>query len=134
MNFKKRFRVHLRRAIRKSQNALSSEKKLSETQELAIAVIKRAISHPDAKLLTAPISGTKYIHFNDIFIRIEKCYVNIINGSYSYHVDMFDETLNSINHKFNAKLELTYKRWERTMTTKTNKSLTTILQELNNIK
>lgn len=130
MNFKKKFRVRLRKFIRKSQSAFTPERKLSETQQLAISVIKKAIIHPDAELLTAPISGTKYIHFNDVFIRIEKNYVNIINGSYSYHVDMFDDSLESINRKFNAKLESTYKHWERTITVKTNKSLNTILQDL----
>lgn len=130
MNFKKKFRVRFRNFIRKSQSAFTPERSLSETQQLAISVIKKAIIHPDAELLTAPISGTKYIHFNDVFIRIEKNYVNIINGSYSYHVDMFDDSLDSINRKFNAKLESTYKRWERTITAKTNKSLNTILQDL----
>jgi hypothetical protein len=130
MNFKKKFRVRFRNFIRKSQSTFTPERSLSETQQLAISVIKKAIIHPDAELLTAPISGTKYIHFNDVFIRIEKNYVNIINGSYSYHVDMFDDSLDSINRKFNAKLESTYKRWERTITAKTNKSLNTILQDL----
>ena len=107
MNFKKKFRVRFRSFIRKSQSTFTPERSLSETQQLAISVIKKAIIHPDAELLTAPISGTKYIHFNDVFIRIEKNYVNIINGSYSYHVDMFDDSLDSINRKFNAKLEST---------------------------
>ncbi len=132
MNFKKRFRVRFRSFLRKSQNAFTPAKELSETQQLAIAVIKKAIIHPSAELLTAPISGTKYIHFNDVFIRIEKDFVNIINGSYSYHVHMQDEALSAINRKFNAKLETTYKRWERAITTKTNKSLNTILQDLTN--
>jgi hypothetical protein len=130
MNFKKRFRVRFRKFIRKSQNAITPESPLSETQELAIAVIKKAIIHPEAELLTAPISGTKYINFGDVFIRIEKNYVNIINGSYSYHVDMNEAALSTVNRKFNAKVESTYKKWENTITTKTNKSLNTILKDL----
>jgi hypothetical protein len=47
---------------------------------------------------------------------------------------MQDEALSAINRKFNSKLETTYKRWERAITTKTNKSLNTILQDLTNKK
>ena len=134
MKLSKNLRVYVRRIVRKGQNKITPIHQLSETQLLAVAVIKRAIIHPDAELLMAPLSGTKYIHFNDVFIVIEEHFAKIINGAYSYHVDLDDRTITNIVHKFNTKLESTRKTWEFDITTKTNRSLTTILGELSNKK
>ena len=128
--FIKRFRVYLRRFLRSGKNKITPQYKLTETQVLAVSVIQKAIIHPDAELLIAPISGTKYIHFNEVFIRIETHFVLIINGSYSYHIDLDDRTIGNIIHKFNSKLEFTRKNWEFTITNKTNRSLNTIIKDL----
>ena len=131
MNYKKKLRVYIRQYSRKLQNKMTPVHQLSETQLLAVAVIRKAIINPNAELLIAPISGTRYIHFKEIFIRIENNFVNIINGSYSYHIDLDDKTINTLHRKFNAKLESTSKQWEYTITNKTKRSLNSILTELN---
>lgn len=130
MKLSKKLRVYVRRIVRSGQNKITPQHKLSETQLLAVAVIKRAIIHPEAELLMAPVSGTRYIHFNEVFIVLDVHFAKIINGAYSYHVDLDDRTLSNIVHKFNTKLESTRKIWEFDITTKTNRSLTTILTEL----
>jgi hypothetical protein len=109
-----------------------SEKPLSETQELAVAVVKKAIVNPEAELLLAPISGTRYIHFDDVFIVIDSHHVSINNGSYSYHIDMDTTPIDKLRKKFNTKLESTRKTWEHVIVKKTNKSLANILNELTN--
>lgn len=120
----------------KIKTAFHSKEKVStdilESQKLAVAIINKAIAHSNAILLTAPISETRYIHFNDIFIRIEYDNVTIINGVYSYHIVINYKDAEYLINKFNLKLEQTRKQWEREIVTKTHRSLNNILEELNN--
>lgn len=132
MKVSKKFRVRSRNFFRSIKNSVMSEKPLSETQELAVAVVKKAIVNPEAELLLAPISGTRYIHFDDVFIVIDSHHVSINNGSYSYHIDMDTTPIDKLRKKFNTKLESTRKTWEHVIVKKTNKSLANILNELTN--
>ena len=126
-----RFLVRSRRLINKK---LTSDAGVcTETQQLAIAVIKRAINFNNSELLIAPLSGTRYVHVNDIFIRIEFRDVTIIDGIYSYHVTIPDYYADKIYRKFNLKLETRRKLWETSILTKTNRSLSSILKDFEKI-
>lgn len=103
---------------------------LTESQDLAVKVITKAISHPRSVLLMAPISGTRYIHFDDVFIRMEFNQLTIINGVYSYQITIHPKDADSLVTKFNLKLEQTRKQWEREIVGKTKQSLTTLLTAL----
>lgn len=122
-----RLKVLIRRIWRKR---IYPSEKLLVNQEIALSIIRKAIINEDAKLLLAPLSETRYIQYNDIFIRIQPGFVSIINGKYSYDVSMPNSAIESIVDKFNIKLESTRKKWENSMTQKTTKSLNTILSEL----
>ncbi len=122
-----RFLVRFRRLINKRLATDAGE--CSETQQLAIAVVKRAINLNKSELLIAPLSGTRYIHMKDIFIRMEFRDITIINGVYSYHVTIPDYHADKLCRKFNLKLETRRKLWENSILTKTNRSLTNILKE-----
>lgn len=122
-----RLKVLIRRIWRKR---IYPSEKLLVNQEIALSIIRKAIINEDAKLLLAPLSETRYIQYNDIFIRIQPGFFSIINGKYSYDVSMPNSAIESIVDKFNIKLESTRKKWENSMTQKTTKSLNTILSEL----
>ena len=126
-----RFLVRFRRLINKRLAADAGE--CSETQQLAIAVTKRAINFNKSELLIAPLSGTRYIHMKDIFIRIEFREITIINGVYSYHVTIPDYHADKLYRKFNLKLETRRKLWETSILTKTNRSLASILKDFEKI-
>lgn len=126
-----RFLVRFRRLINKRLATDAGE--CSETQQLAIAVIKRAINFNKSELLIAPLSGTRYIHMKDIFIRIEFRDITIINGVYSYHVTIPDYHADKLYRKFNLKLETRRKLWETSILTKTNRSLASILKDFEKI-
>jgi hypothetical protein len=83
-------------------------------------------------MLIAPISGTRYIHYNDIFIKIDHRLITIINGTYTYHINISDNDTDLLLERFNFRLENVRKRWEETITTKTTRSLNSILEDLNN--
>ena len=126
-----RFLVRSRRLINKK---LTSDAGVcTETQQLAISVIKRAINFNNSELLIAPLSGTRYVHVNDIFIRIEFRDVTIIDGVYSYHVTIPDYYADKLYRKFNLKLETRRKLWESSILTKTNRNLSSILKDFEKI-
>lgn len=112
------------------RHRLNSNSPLSENQLLAIRIIKRAISDKRSTLVIAPISDTRYIHFNDIFIKIEMDIVTIINGSYLYHIQLPTNEVGKLLDKYNCHLEMIRKEWEAQMTVKAKNSLDKILNEL----
>lgn len=128
----KRFRVRYRNFWRKQQDRLIPSLPLTETQELALSIVKKAIISKGVELLVAPVSGTRYIHFNEVFIKIEHKMITIVNGTYTYHIEISEKSTAELLDKFNFKLEAVQKTYEHTILTKTKRSLNTILQELNN--
>lgn len=102
-----------------------------ESQKLFITIINKALSNPRCKLLIAPISNTRYIHFDDIFIRMDYNNITIINGVYSYNIMISQYDAEQLITKFNVKLEQTRKQWEREIVSKTHRSLNNILEDLN---
>lgn len=126
-----RLLVRFRRLVNKRLAADAGE--CSETQQLAISVVKKSINFNRSELLIAPLSGTRYIHMKDIFIRIEFRDITIINGVYSYHVTIPEYHANKLYRKFNLKLETRRKLWETSILTKTNRSLANILKDFEKI-
>lgn len=133
--FKTRFnraRVRWRKRRRNLGSKFEYRPENTITQELAIAIVKKAIWNPGATMLIAPISGTRYIHYDDIFIKIDHRLITIINGTYTYHINISDKDTDFLLDRFNFRLENVRKRWEETITAKTTRSLNSILEDLNN--
>jgi hypothetical protein len=122
-----RRRVKLRR---KQLNAIKQKHPLQGNELLAFSVIKKSIFHPSAELLIAPISQNRYIHFDDIYIKLQYEYSVIINGKYSYFIVIPDHYVKELNRLFDVKLESTRRKWELAAERKTNKSLQDILIQL----
>jgi len=130
--FSKRLRVYFRRLWRMQNDILMPNYPLTEIQELTMKIVKKAIITKGVELLVAPVSGTRYIHFNEIFIKIDHKLVTIINGSYTYHIEISEKSMSELLNRFNFKLETVQKAYEHTILTKTKRSLYTILEDLTN--
>lgn len=128
---RKRFYVKVRKCFKKVTSKLDTKESLNEAQLLTIAIVKKAIFHPTAELVIAPISDTRYIHFDNVFIRIEGLTVTIINGLYSYHVILPDQNIVELYVRFNQRMEFKRKCWEKDIMSKMKRSLSDILNELN---
>jgi hypothetical protein len=126
----KRLQVHFRRFWRRQNDILIPNYPLTEIQELALTIVKKAIIAKGSELLVAPVSGTRYIHFNEIFIKIDPKLITIINGSYTYHIEISEKSTSELLNRFNFKLETVQKAYEHTILTKTKRSLNTILEDL----
>jgi len=127
----KRFLVRNRKFSKRVSQKFDPVKELSYDQKLAVSIVKRAIINYNADLLVAPNSGIRYIRFDNVFIRIEPSIVTIINGVYSYHIQIPEPAERLIIQKFNRRLEQIQTHWESEAVSKTKRSLTTILEELN---
>jgi hypothetical protein len=103
---------------------------VTDTQELGEKVFEKAIARTDAELLLAPLSNTYYIKSDDIFIILDGLQLKIINGRYEYHITLTEKIHNKLSAKFKRVLENRRKKMEEQMLSKTNRSLQTILQEL----
>lgn len=125
-----RMMVKQRRFWIKSFNILNPKTLLTDNQDLAIGIVRKAISHPDADLFMAPITATRYIRYKDIFISIENGLIAIINGTYSYHISIPEREMQHIVNKFNFRLENIRKTYEATIRNKTKRNLTNVLAEL----
>jgi hypothetical protein len=126
----RRLQVRFRRWRRSIEKKFTPWPKNSEVQELAIGIVRRAINYDNSNLLIAPISGDRYIHYNDIFIKLEHQRVTIINGTYTYDIIITSNDSERLQTMFNARLERTRKDWEEAIRSKTERSLKNIYNEL----
>ena len=118
------------RARLKFRKMVQKKTELEENQKIASNIIIRAISRPNAKLLIAPISGTKYIHVDDIFIKMDYDGVSIINGRYSYDLSLPNAEMALLIRRFNIRLEKTREDWDAIIHSKTYHSLATIFEDM----
>jgi hypothetical protein len=104
--------------------------KLTANQELGIKIFEKSLIIPGAELLIAPISGTYYIKTEDIFIVLDGNELRIVNGRYEYHISLTMRSYEKLTDRFKRILESRRKKMEQSMLSKTNRSLSEILQDV----
>ena len=77
---------------------------LSDIQQKAYDIIIQMINDKDSKLLVDNVNSRKGIENKDVFVKIEKNRLSIINGVYFYNVAIDDRIHDNITEKFNDKL------------------------------
>ena len=117
-------------AKKRANNMMSAKEKINETQDLSFKIVRRMIYSPNSELLLSPISGTHYIHSKDVFVRIDDMNVCIINGKYSYDVQLMKSQIDDLLFFFHTKMESKRKVMEKEIMSKTQRSLKTILADL----
>jgi glutamate racemase len=108
------------------------EEAISQTQKNAMKILKKMMVSPESEMMIAPISGTHYIHWKDVFARFNGDKVQIINGKYFYDIWLTAKQSDEILDFFRHRLENRRKKMEIEIMDKTNRSLETILQEIEN--
>ena len=104
--------------------------RLTSNQELGIKIFEKCLIMPDSELLIAPISGTFYIKSKDIFIVLDGNELKIVNGKYEYHIYVSSRSYEKMIGKFKRILESRRKKMEESMLSKTNRSLSEILEDV----
>jgi hypothetical protein len=106
---------------------------VSEKQETCCRIVRKLISSPESELVIAPISGDYYIKHRDLVVKMTQNQVHIINGKYFYSFEM-PQRIDKLEKAFRVRLEGKVKNMESEMVKKTQRSLHTILDELENEK
>lgn len=120
--------VWLRKRLRST--TLDATNYLTDTQSLAVAIVKKSIANTESELLIAPISDALYINHKDVYIKIEYRTISIVNGKYSYYVEISETDSKILTHKFYAKMEAKAAKMEAAMNSNTEKSLKQIYENL----
>ena len=123
----KQFEILVRNSTRK---IFQKKDNLNSDQKIAISIIKKSIVNEKSQLVAAPMSNRKFVHLNDVFITINETLIEIVNGKYSYEIEIPESQMNNIKKCFNRTLERRIHTWERTITNKRAKSLSDILETL----
>lgn len=123
----KQFEILVRNSTRK---IFQKKDNLNSDQKMAVSIIKKSIVNEYSQLVAAPMSNRKFVHLNDIFITINETLIEIVNGKYSYEIEIPESQMNDIKKCFNRTLERRLHTWERTITNKRAKSLSDILETL----
>lgn len=106
---------------------------LDKNQKLGVSIFEKALIIEEAELLIAPLSHTYYIEAGDIFIILDAITLRIINGRYQYHIAINEEVFNKLSSRFKRVMEKRRKQMEDKITTKTNRSLQQILEDVSEL-
>ena len=113
---------------------------LNDKQKVMIQVVQSIVSAPEADLLIAPISGTRYIKLREIYMKIdsnteEGTFIELINGRFIHHVGFPEKTINDDVLKiFDEETEKRRKIMEKSIWDKTTRSLESVMKEIEEIK
>lgn len=101
-------------------------------QSSAYLICRKLIEKEGALLLTAPVSGKRFIKVDDgnMFVIIGKTDVQIINHVYSYTIPMEGHTYIKMINAFDNKLESIRTKMEEDITGNIQKSLKQIKEDL----
>jgi hypothetical protein len=126
----KTMRIKLLRSYIEINRRFSRNEIASETQLKTISILKKVTVSPESELMIAPISGTYYIKWKEIFVKFQGERIHIINGKYSYEVWLTMKQSDELLSFFKHRLESRRKMMEKTILERTNRSLDDILKEI----
>ena len=126
----KTLRIKILRLYVRINRKFAKKEAANETQQKAITILKRITVSPESELMVAPISGTFYVRWKEIFVKFEGDRVNIINGKYSYEVWLTLKQSDEMHSFFRHRMEARKKMMERAIMERTNRSLEDIINEI----
>ena len=106
---------------------------LSNEEKYCVEICDKLINNPNSKLTYAPLSGKRFIKFDeqDMFIVIDGHSINLINHVYSYNVYIQDtSTYNKIVKNFDSNLESRREEMETEIKSNIQHSLKNILEKI----
>lgn len=109
---------------------LDPKAKLSSEQEKAIQITKKLISDSHSKLYAAITKEQYLIDNGHIFIKMTSSRIRIINGTYKYDFMFSNEELKPVIRMFVKSLEHKQEKLLNEISSRVEKSLNNILEEL----
>ena len=110
------------------------ETNISDSQVITLKILKQMMVAPETEMMVAPISGTCYLEWKDVFAKLHEHQVQIINGKYFYDITLTAIQYAEITKFFNRRLENRRKVMVKEIMAKTTRSLLSILTEIEDSK
>lgn len=133
MNSRK-IRVKFWRMLRWFDRKLSKKIELTESQKMGIRIFDRTVSIKDAEIFLSPLSDSIYVEVNDIYIILEGSDLQIINGKFRYDLHYPDAIRSKMRNKILNILEFRRIEVEKRIKTKSDRTLNSILDEVEGIR
>jgi hypothetical protein len=139
LSIKDIFCSYISQSKEKIVNTFIPKPALNEKQKAMIRIVESMVATPEAELLIAPISGTRYVKLKEIYIKIDSSvedgtYIELINGRFSHHVGFPEKIItDDVLKIFDTATEKRRKNMEKTIWDKTSQSLDMVIKEIEQI-
>ena len=131
---KRKIKVKVWRMFRWINRKLEKKIELTESQKMGMRIFDRTVSIKDAEIFLSPLSDSIYVEVNDIYIILEGSDLQIINGKFRYDLHYPDLIRSKMRNKIYNILEYRRIDVEKRIKTKSDRTLNSILDEVEEIR
>jgi len=131
---KRKIKVTWLRTLRFFGRAFKSKDELSDVQKKGIRIFERMVSVKDAEIFLSPLSDTIYVEVDDIYLILDNFDMQVINGKFQYDIPYTDKERRRFRNRIFDILESRREELEKKIKTKSNRTLDSIIQEVEEIK
>ena len=112
-------------------NYIFPKEKLDNERKMGLRIFERAVRIKDADIFMSPLSDTIYIEIKEIYLILEGCDLQIINGKFQYDLRYGIKDAGDMKKQVFNVLEKRRVEVEERIRTKNDRTLNTILDEIN---
>lgn len=127
---KRRIKVAWLRTMRRVNKWMMRKEQLTDHQQMGIKIFEKTVSIKDAEIFMSPLSDTIYIEVNDIYIILDSCDLQIINGKFQYDLHYSDSVRSRLRNRVLNILETRRIEIEKRIKSKSDRTLSSILYDV----
>jgi hypothetical protein len=122
------------RFLRRINRFFEKGAELTDSQKMGVRVFEKILSIKDAEIFLSPLSDCIYIQVDDIYATLEGNDLRIVNGKFQYDLHYHDGVRSQLVRKVFNVLESRRVEVEKRIRTKSDRTLSSILDEITSIK
>jgi len=122
------------RFLRRINRFFEKGTELTDSQKMGVKVFEKMVSIKDAEIFLSPLSDCIYIQVDDIYATLEGNDLRIVNGKFQYDLHYHDGVRSQLVRKVFNVLESRRVEVEKRIRTKSDRTLSSILDEITSIK
>jgi hypothetical protein len=122
------------RFLRRINRMFEKSTDLTDSQKMGIKVFEKMVSIKDADIFLSPLSDCIYIQVDDIYATLEGNDLRIVNGKFQYDLHYHDGVRSQLVRKVFNVLESRRVEVEKRIRVKSDRTLSSILDEITSIK
>jgi hypothetical protein len=122
------------RFLRRIKRMFEKSTDLTDSQKMGIKVFEKMVSIKDADIFLSPLSDCIYIQVDDIYATLEGNDLRIVNGKFQYDLHYHDGVRSQLVRKVFNVLESRRVEVEKRIRVKSDRTLSSILDEITSIK